>query len=386
MRQVAGVFMELCQPRGVPGVHRSRLKNCARLPLRHFRTPPQKLYKTSGSMCRAQLGLTDLTQAEALQRTFEAFIPAQVAEIQEQAALDMAAAIRRRTVHVPQMERSVDTAFVSPESWPISPEDPEATPLLMLPSFDSSVLEYRRLYPLLAAQRPVYAVDTVGWGFTDASFVADTWNATRTAVNLGPLQKREHLHAFHRQEIGRPAVVVGTSIGGATALDFALNHPEDVAALVLIDAQGFIDGIGPMAKLPRFLSRVGVQVLRTEQLRMAANKMAYFAPQTFATRDAMLCGRLNTWLPGWAEANMAFISSGGYTGIGPRVGDIKAPVLVLWGRHDKILPPETAAKFAAALPDATISFLEASGHSGHLEEPHLTCSAIVSFMRANLSQ
>lgn len=79
--------------------------------------------------------------------------------------------------------------------------DSEATPLLMIPSFDSSVLEYRRLYPLLAAQRPVYAVDTVGWGFTDASFVADTWKASRTAVKLGPLQKREHLHAFHRQEV-----------------------------------------------------------------------------------------------------------------------------------------------------------------------------------------
>lgn len=32
-------------------------------------------------------------------------------------------------------------------------------------------------------------------------------------------------------------MVIGTSIGGATALDFALNHPEDVAALILIDAQ-----------------------------------------------------------------------------------------------------------------------------------------------------
>lgn len=37
-------------------------------------------------------------------------------------------------------------------------------------------------------------------------------------------------------------MVVGTSIGGAVALDFALTHPEAVAALVLIDAQGFIDG------------------------------------------------------------------------------------------------------------------------------------------------
>lgn len=40
-------------------------------------------------------------------------------------------------------------------------------------------------------------------------------------------------------------MVVGTSIGGAAALDFALTHPEDVAALVLIDAQGFIDGDPP---------------------------------------------------------------------------------------------------------------------------------------------
>lgn len=44
---------------------------------------------------------------------------------------------------------------------------------------------------------------------------------------------------------------------------------------MLIDAQGFIDGIGPMASLPRPLAAAGVWVLRTEQLRMAANKMAY---------------------------------------------------------------------------------------------------------------
>lgn len=71
-------------------------------------------------------------------------------------------------------------------------------------------------------------------------------------------------------------------------------------------------------------------------------------------------------------------------GIGPRVGEVKAPVLVMWGRHDKILPAETVEKFAAALPDATISFLEASGHSGHLEEPDLAFSTIVAFIEANL--
>ncbi len=45
-------------------------------------------------------------------------------------------------------------------------------------------------------------------------------------------------------------MVVGTSIGGAAALDFALTHPEDVAALVLIDAQGFIDGAAALPPNP----------------------------------------------------------------------------------------------------------------------------------------
>lgn len=58
-----------------------------------------------------------------------------------------------------------------------------------------------------------------------------------------------------RAQIGRPAVVVGTSIGGATALDFALNHPEDVSALILIDAQVTSrSGAGFLSRV--FLSRV----------------------------------------------------------------------------------------------------------------------------------
>ncbi len=69
-------------------------------------------------------------------------------------------------------------------------------------------------------------------------------------------------------------------------------------------------------------------------------------------------------------------------GIGAQVPSVKPPVLVLWGRHDKILPPETALKFAEALPDATVTYLERSGHSGHLEEPAATAAAILHFAAA----
>ena len=85
-----------------------------------------------------------------------------------------------------------------------------------------------------------------------------------------------HLEAFWSQYLGnRPCVLLGSSLGGAIALDFAAAHPEAVLQLVLLDAQGFIDGIGPMANLPRPLAALGVKVLKTEGLRQAANKVAY---------------------------------------------------------------------------------------------------------------
>ena len=61
----------------------------------------------------------------------------------------------------------------------------------------------------------------MGWGFTDSSPFAED-----TSLPLSPQQKREHLFALWQQHVGRPMVLLGASLGGAVALDFALHHPE----------------------------------------------------------------------------------------------------------------------------------------------------------------
>ena len=84
-------------------------------------------------------------------------------------------------------------------------------------------------------------------------------------------------------------VVLGTSVGGAVAIDFALHHPEAVAKLCLVDAQGFIDGLGPMAKAPGFLTKFLVG-----KARLLTNVCLDWAVECFA-RDfwplsaALLC-------------------------------------------------------------------------------------------------
>ena len=49
------------------------------------------------------------------------------------------------------------------------------------------------------------------------------------------------------------------------AIDFALHHPEAVAKLCLVDAQGFIDGLGLMAKAPGFLTKFLVGKARLDR-------------------------------------------------------------------------------------------------------------------------
>jgi hypothetical protein len=96
----------------------------------------------------------------------------------------------------------------------------------------------------------------------------------------------------------RQVVVGGASLGGAAVIEFAsqnlYKYDKDsgvssgfVKGTILIDAQGFVDGIGPMTFLPSPLAKLGIQVLKSTPLRESANQMSYHDPDTYATRDAL---------------------------------------------------------------------------------------------------
>ena len=71
----------------------------------------------------------------------------------------------------------------------------DQAPVLLLHGFDSSSLEFRRLLPLLERSLEAWAVDLVGWGFTDSGA------ATQSNMKLGPKQKRDHLYAFWKEKV-----------------------------------------------------------------------------------------------------------------------------------------------------------------------------------------
>lgn len=284
----------------------------------------------------------------------------------------MAIRMRRVPVPVPFEDEPVQTACAGP----LSPGKKDKPPVVLLHGFDSSSLEFRRLFPLLEQHTDTWAVDLIGWGFTETGFDRDSSKA------LGPEQKRQHLYAWWKECVGQPMVLVGASLGGAVAIDFAHEYPEAVSKIVLIDAQGFIDGIGPMASLPRPFAMLGVSVLRTVPLRQAANKMAYFNKELHATDDALKIGRLHTFLPGWADANCAFMQSGGYS-ILDKIPKVQQETLIVWGYNDEILDPKFAIQFEETLPNGKLVWVEECGHCAHLEQPQFLCDQILEFISPN---
>lgn len=52
-----------------------------------------------------------------------------------------------------------------------------------------------------------------------------------------PEAKRQVLYAFWKKYVGTPVILLGGSIGGAFAIDFAIEHPDAVHKLVLVDPQ-----------------------------------------------------------------------------------------------------------------------------------------------------
>ncbi len=266
--------------------------------------------------------------------------------------------LRRLPVRLPSLpEEPLRTAVLGPTGEELDALDParQQPVLVLLHSFDSSSLEWRRLIPRLEAlfqaqqqrqqqqqQRhdssssngngvpppppsssaaaspvpPIVALDLVGWGFTDHA----AWRRNPD-LPVSAALKREHLECFRQQHLGgRPVVLVGTSLGGTIAADYALAYPQvgalvqrlhackrtcwvgarearhgsglglrcarihtacapsipvhtyvqAVKRLVLLDAHGFSPGVTP---LPRLLATLGVLVLRAVWLRKSANQV-----------------------------------------------------------------------------------------------------------------
>lgn len=287
--------------------------------------------------------------------------------------------MRRIIVPVPESVSASGEVGLSYVHWPAAAKEKKnVLPIILIHGFDSSALEYRRLGPQLAKLGvDVYAVDLLGWGYTQL----DDGN---NGIDYGADSKVQALSSFWKTVGGnKPVAVCGASLGGAAAIEYAAMGENPVNACVFLDAQGFVDGTGPVVSmLPKPLAKLGINVLKSEWLRDSANQMSYFDKETFATKDALNVGRMHCLQDGWEDSLLSFMSSGGFKPKN-KVPLVTQETCVIWGRNDEILNGEEFAnKFMETLPNEKnqLNWIEECGHVPHLEQPEETAKVIFNFL------
>jgi pimeloyl-ACP methyl ester carboxylesterase len=178
--------------------------------------------------------------------------------------------------------------------------------------------------------------------------------------------------------------LAGNSLGGNIAWQFALEQPQRVTQLILIDPSGMP---APEAEIPFVFRLARVPVISGMFTRFAPESLyresllEVYADDSLVT-DALVKRYRDLSL---FEGNRkAFIESGGQREPAPiaRLGEIATPTLIMWGEQDLWIPPSDALRFESAMPNAERILYPTLGHLPMEEAPQRTAADAKAFLLA----
>jgi len=165
------------------------------------------------------------------------------------------------------------------------------------------------------------------------------------------------------------AVIAGMSMGGFMGLRFALEYPERVDGLVLIDS---IAAPHPDEERAEYSALVEPyeDVLEPMPREIAEGSTAELFGETTLEENREL---VETWVDRWAtypgKAVYHELNSWlGRADVTDRLSEIDVPTLIVHGEEDSTLPPSRAEPMLEELPDAEMERIPAAGHSSNLEQ------------------
>ena len=297
---------------------------------------------------------------------FPDFLPSSITQLRDSTCIAVAQSLKRQSIATSPSMQPVATSYIH--------QGTGGTPILLLHGFDSSVLEFFRLIPLLADRNETWAVDLLGFGFTERVM----------GTPYSPLAIKRHLYSFWKTLINQPVILVGASMGGATAIDFTLTYPNCVKQLVLINSVGYSGSfpIGQFLFPP--IDFLAMEWWRFLKLQTLANAKAD-RNRDAAYLDALLCTILPLEMPGWYESILTFTKTGGYSLTEEQITRIDKPTLILWGELDNFLAKGDAEKFNKAIAHSILHKIKGCGHAPQFEQPEVIAKQILAFGRADES-
>jgi 4,5:9,10-diseco-3-hydroxy-5,9,17-trioxoandrosta-1(10),2-diene-4-oate hydrolase len=241
-------------------------------------------------------------------------------------------------------------------------------PLVLLHGGGESSLTWRWVLPRLAERFSVLAPDFLGSGESDLL-------RGRYSVGLFGQFVADFLDAV---QVGR-AAVVGHSLGGLAALQFALASQDRVSALALVASAGLGRDVHPILQLwtlPAIgewgalwaltpwgqLQRLGLRAWACFD-HPGAVPAGWFTDQLWLGQRAALLwdqlGLSRSLIDGDGQRELVL----------DRLAELETPTLIVWGACDRIIPPAHAHDAARRLRRCQLTVIPDCGHMPHVERP-----------------
>jgi pimeloyl-ACP methyl ester carboxylesterase len=163
---------------------------------------------------------------------------------------------------------------------------------------------------------------------------------------------------FIEEEIGKPATVLGNSMGGHVGLILTLTRPDLVKNLILTGSSGLYErsfGSG----FPRKSDR--------DYIKKKAQEVFY--DPNVATED--LVDEVFTIVNdrGKGIKTVMLARSAIKHNMEKELHKIQVPTCIIWGKQDNVTPPEVAIEMDRLIPDSDLFWLDECGHAAMMEKP-----------------
>lgn len=177
-------------------------------------------------------------------------------------------------------------------------------------------------------------------------------------LTTGVKSLSKYVHKFVKFKKYEQVILLGNSLGGHVGLIYSLSHQNFVKALVLTGSSGLYE------------NAFGGSFPKRENYEFIKEKVQYtfYEPET-ATKELVdevyeIVNNRHKVIRILAMAKSAIRHN-----MSADLSKIKIPVSLIWGKNDRITPPEVAVEFNQLLPDSELNWIDLCGHAPMMERP-----------------
>jgi pimeloyl-ACP methyl ester carboxylesterase len=252
---------------------------------------------------------------------------------------------------------------------------------VLLHGFGASLFSWHAVVEPMIELGRVIAFDRPAFGLTERPDL-DNW----PDVNPYSPEFQVEIVAVLLDELGiDQAILVGHSAGGTVAVNFALQHPDRVQALILVDAAIYEGGgspawVRPFLRTPQ-MQRIGPWLVRSIADRGEGIIELAWHDTSRINQETIEGYRRPLGVDGWDRALWEFTAASRDLDLDQRLRELGMPVLVITGDDDRIVPTELSLQLAEDIPGAELAIIPDCGHVPHEECPIEFMAAVEIFVQ-----